>query len=107
MRKTIRMLFAKFERTGSEADDRKGNVGPRQIVVTLENAAKISGIIQQNPRKNIRWIASATGLKYKSTQKILKNSLRLSPHKIQSHQTIPMKTVQQRVDFTNQILTMI
>ena len=47
--KTIRMLFSKFERTGSMADVRKGNVGPRQTVVTLENTAEISGIVQQNP----------------------------------------------------------
>ena len=39
--------------------------------------------------------------------KILKNSLELFPYKIQSHQTIPMKAEQQRVDFVNQILTMI
>lgn len=105
--KTIRMLFAKFERTGSVDDDRKGNVGPRQTVVTPENAAKVSGIVQQNPRKSIRRIASEAGLKYTSTQKILKNSLRLFPYKIQTHQAIPMKAVQQRVDFANQILTMI
>ena len=101
------MLFMKFERTGSEADDRKGNVGPRQTVVTLENAAKVSGIVQQNPRKNILCIASPTGLKYTSMQKILKNSLWLFPYKIQSHQAIPMKAVQQRVNFAEQILTMI
>ena len=80
--KTIRMLFATFERTGSVADDRKGNVGPRQTVLILENAAKVSGLVQQNTRKNIRWIASATSLKYTSTQKILKHSLRLYPYKI-------------------------
>ncbi|KFM66908.1 Transposable element Tcb1 transposase, partial [Stegodyphus mimosarum] len=96
--KTIRMLFAKFEWTGSVPDDRKGNVGPTQTVVTPENATKVSGIVQQNPRKRIQRIASETGLKYTSTQKILKNSLRLFPYKIQSHQVIPMKAVQQRVE---------
>ena len=85
----------KFEWTGSLADDRKGDVGPRQTVVTLENAAKVSGIVQQNPRKNILCIASPTGLKYTSMQKILKNSLWLFPYKIQSHQAIPMKVVKQ------------
>ena len=48
-----------------------------------------------------------TGLKYTSMQKILKNNLRLSPYEFQSHQAIPVKTVQQRVDFANQSLTMI
>ena len=67
--KSIRMLFAKFERTGSVADDRKRNVRPRQTVVTLEYTAKFSGIVQQNPKKNIRQIASETVLKYTSTQK--------------------------------------
>ena len=54
--KTIRMLFAKFQRTGSVDDDRKGNVGPRQTIVTPENVAKVSRTVQKNPRKNIRRI---------------------------------------------------
>ena len=48
--KTIR-LFVKFEQTAKVADDRKGNVGRGQTVITPENAAKVSGIVQQNPRK--------------------------------------------------------
>ncbi|GBM37393.1 hypothetical protein AVEN_28345-1 [Araneus ventricosus] len=63
MQKTIRKLFVKFERTGSVDDNRVGNVGPRQTVVTPENVAKISGIVQQNPRNTVRRIASETGLK--------------------------------------------
>ncbi|KFM66589.1 hypothetical protein X975_14119, partial [Stegodyphus mimosarum] len=39
--------------------------------------------------------------------KNIKNSLRLFLYKIRSHQAIPMKAVQQRVDFAKQILTMI
>ena len=54
--KIIRMLFAKFE----VADDPKGNVGPRQSVVTPENSANVSEIAQQNPKKSIRQITSAT-----------------------------------------------
>ena len=42
-----------------------------------------------------------------SSQKILKNSLRLLPYKIHSHQAIPTKAVKQRVDFEEQILTTI
>ncbi|GBM12634.1 hypothetical protein AVEN_46128-1 [Araneus ventricosus] len=72
--KTIRKLFAKLERTGSLDDNRMGNVGFRQTVVTSENVAKVSGIFQQNPRNTIRTIASETGLKRSSTQKILTNS---------------------------------
>ena len=66
-------VCSKFERTGSGADDRKGNVGPKKTVVTLEIAAKVSEIVQQNPRKSIGRNASATNLKYTSTQKTLKN----------------------------------
>ncbi|GBM00765.1 hypothetical protein AVEN_150926-1 [Araneus ventricosus] len=51
--KTIRKLFAKFERTGSVDDNRVGNVGPRQIAVTPENIAKVSGMVQQNPRNTV------------------------------------------------------
>ncbi|GBO21570.1 hypothetical protein AVEN_148390-1 [Araneus ventricosus] len=51
--KTIRKLLAKFERTGSVDDNRVGNVGPRQTVITPENVAKVSGIVPQN-RKNTR-----------------------------------------------------
>ncbi|GBL99160.1 hypothetical protein AVEN_64148-1 [Araneus ventricosus] len=104
--KTIHKIFAKFERTGNVDDNRVGNVGPRQTVVTPENVAKVSGIVQQNPRKIVRRIASETGLKRSSTQKILRNSLRIFPYKIQSHQAIPIKAVRQRFDFANEILTM-
>ncbi|GBN35678.1 hypothetical protein AVEN_121275-1 [Araneus ventricosus] len=105
--KTIRKLFAKFERRGSVDDNRVVNVGPRQTVVISENVAKVSGIVQQNPRNTIRRIASETGLKRSSTQKILRNSLRMFPYKIQSHQAIPTKAVRQRFDFANEILTVI
>ncbi|GBL98188.1 hypothetical protein AVEN_268274-1 [Araneus ventricosus] len=50
MQKPFARLFAKFERTGSVDDNRVGNVGPRKTVVTPENVAKVSGIVQQNPR---------------------------------------------------------
>ncbi|GBM86135.1 hypothetical protein AVEN_75409-1 [Araneus ventricosus] len=105
--KTIRKIFSKFERAGSMDDNRVGNVGPRQTVVTPENVAKVSGIVQQNPRNTVRRIASETGLKRSSTQKILRNNLRMFPYKIQSHQAIPIKAVRQRFDFANEILTMI
>ncbi|GBM80833.1 hypothetical protein AVEN_219580-1 [Araneus ventricosus] len=105
--KTIRKLFAKFERTGSVDDNRVGNVGPKQTVVTPENVAQVSGIVQQNPRNTVRRIASETGLKRSITQKILRNSLRMFPYKIQSPQAIPIKAARQRFDFANEILTMI
>ncbi|GBL99132.1 hypothetical protein AVEN_64127-1 [Araneus ventricosus] len=44
--KTIRKLFAKFKRTGRVDDNRVGNAGPRETVVTPENVAKVSGIVQ-------------------------------------------------------------
>ncbi|GBN33276.1 hypothetical protein AVEN_122847-1 [Araneus ventricosus] len=62
MQKPFARLFAKFERTGSVDDNREGNVGPRQTVVT-PGVAKVSGILQQNPRNIVRRIASETGLK--------------------------------------------
>ncbi|GBO38360.1 hypothetical protein AVEN_134840-1 [Araneus ventricosus] len=65
--KPIRKLFAEFEWTGSGDDNRVGNVGPRQTVVTPENVAKVSGIVQQNTRNTVRRIASETGLKCSST----------------------------------------
>ncbi|GBM79190.1 hypothetical protein AVEN_209519-1 [Araneus ventricosus] len=68
---------------------------------------KFLGIVQQNPKNTVRRIASETGLKSSSMQKILRNSLRMFPYKIQSHQAIPIKAVRQRFDFANEILTMI
>ncbi|GBO27624.1 hypothetical protein AVEN_267443-1 [Araneus ventricosus] len=106
MQKPFARLFAKFEWIGSVDDNRVGNVGPRQTVVTPENVAKVSGFVQQNPRNTVRRIASETGLKRSSTQKILRNSLLIFPYKIQSHQTIPIKALRQRFDFANEILTM-
>ncbi|GBO07359.1 hypothetical protein AVEN_34532-1 [Araneus ventricosus] len=105
--KTIRTLFAKFQRTGSVTDDLVGNVGRQQTAVTPENVATVSGIIQQNPMSSVRRIASETGLKRSSTQKILRKSLHMFPFKIQTHQAIPVRAVQQRVDFANQMFTMI
>ncbi|GBM35696.1 hypothetical protein AVEN_260819-1 [Araneus ventricosus] len=105
--KTIRTLFAKFQRTGSVTDDLMGNVGRQQTAVTPENVATVSGIIQQTPMSSVHRIASETGLKRSSTQKILRKSLHMFPFKIQTHQAIPVRAVQQRVDFANQMLTMI
>ncbi|GBO07747.1 hypothetical protein AVEN_198583-1 [Araneus ventricosus] len=105
--KTIRKLFSQFERTSSVADNRVGNAGPRLTVVTSENFAEVSGIVQQNPRNTDRRIASETGLKRSSSQKILRNSLRMFPYKTQSHKAIPIKAMRQRFDFANEILTII
>ncbi|GBM05868.1 hypothetical protein AVEN_11801-1 [Araneus ventricosus] len=105
--KTILTLFAKFQRTGSVTDDLVGNVGRQQTAVTPENVATVSGIIQQNPMSSVRKIASETSLKRSSTQKILRKSLHMFPFKIQTHQAIPVRAVQQRVDFANHMLTMI
>ncbi|GBN03245.1 hypothetical protein AVEN_229024-1 [Araneus ventricosus] len=106
--KTIpKRLFAEFERTGSVDDNRVGNVGPRQTVVTPEYVAKVSGIVQQNPRNTVHRIVSDIGFKRSSTQKILRNLLRIFPYKFQSHRAIPIKSVRQRFDFAKEILTMI
>ncbi|GBN81750.1 hypothetical protein AVEN_191942-1 [Araneus ventricosus] len=85
MQKPFARLFAKFERTGSVHDNRVGNVGPRQTVATFSEVTKVSGIIQQNPRNTASRIASETGFKRSSTQKILRNSRWMFPCEIQSH----------------------
>ncbi|GFX43507.1 nucleic-acid-binding protein from transposon X-element [Trichonephila clavipes] len=105
--KTIRTLFAKFQRTGSVTDNLVGNVGRKQTAVTPQNVATVSGIIQQNPMSSIRRTASEAGLKRSSTQKILRKSLHMFPFKIQTHHAVPVRAVQQRDDFANQMLTMI
>ncbi|GBN35795.1 hypothetical protein AVEN_51189-1, partial [Araneus ventricosus] len=56
--KTIRKLFSQLERTSSVDDNRVGSAGPRLTVVTSENVAEFSGIVQQNPRNTVRRIAS-------------------------------------------------
>ncbi|GFV10512.1 uncharacterized protein TNCV_4409931 [Trichonephila clavipes] len=56
--KTIRTLFAKFQRTGCVTDDLVGNVGRKQTAVTPQNVATVSGIIQQNPMSSVRRTAS-------------------------------------------------
>ncbi|GBN76795.1 hypothetical protein AVEN_45065-1 [Araneus ventricosus] len=105
--KTIRKLFSQFERRSSVDDNRMGNAGPRLTAVTSENVVEVSGIVQQNPRNTDRRIASETGLKRSSSQKILRNSLRMFPYKIQSYKAIPIKAMRQRSDFANEILTII
>ncbi|GBO06083.1 hypothetical protein AVEN_66860-1 [Araneus ventricosus] len=105
--KTIRRLFSQFERTSSVDDNRMGNAGPRLTVVTCENVAEVSVIVQQNPRNTVQSIASETGLKRSSSQKILRNSVRMFPYKIQSHKAIPIKAMRQRFDFANEILIII
>ncbi|GBM35788.1 hypothetical protein AVEN_108978-1 [Araneus ventricosus] len=106
--KSICKLFARFERTGSVDDNRVENVGSRQTVVTPENVAKVSGIVQQNPRHTVGRIASETGLKRSSTQTIFRNSRRMFHIKskvIRDDHTI--KAGRQRFDFANEIFTMI
>ncbi|GFW12757.1 uncharacterized protein TNCV_3884671 [Trichonephila clavipes] len=102
--KTIRTLFAKFQRTGSVTYDLVGNVGRTQTAVTPQNVATVSGIIQQNPMSFVRRTASEADL---STQKILRKSLHIFAFKIRTHHAVPVRTVQQRDDFANQMLTMI
>ncbi|GFT00104.1 uncharacterized protein TNCV_1672401 [Trichonephila clavipes] len=99
--KTIRTLFAKFQRTGSVTDDLVGNVGRKQTAVTPQNVATVSGIIQQNPMSSVRRTASEVGLKRSSTQKILRKSLHMFPFKFQTHHAVPERAVQQRDDFAN------
>ncbi|GFY07998.1 DUF4817 domain-containing protein [Trichonephila clavipes] len=105
--KTIRTLFAKFQRTVRVTDDLVGNVGRKQTAVTPQNVETVSGIIQQNPMASVRRTASEAGLKRSSMQKILRKSLHMFPFKIQTHHSVPERAVQQRDDFANQMLTMI
>ncbi|GFW45079.1 uncharacterized protein TNCV_4513931 [Trichonephila clavipes] len=105
--KTIRTRFAKFQRTGSVTDDLVGNVGRKQTAVTPQNVATVSGIIQQKPMSSVRRITSMAGLKRSSTQKILRKSLHMFPFKFQTHHAVPVRAVQQRDGFANQMLTMI
>ncbi|GFV39508.1 DUF4817 domain-containing protein [Trichonephila clavipes] len=56
---------------------------------------------------SVRRTASEAGLKRSSTQKILRKSLHMFPFKIQTHHAVPVRAVQQRDDFANQMLTMI
>ncbi|GBN30755.1 hypothetical protein AVEN_126500-1 [Araneus ventricosus] len=87
----VRLPFAKFQRTGSVTDDLVGNVGRQQTAVTPENVATVSGIIQQNPMSSVRRIASETGLKRSSTQKMLRKSLHMFPFKIQTYHCLVCK----------------
>ncbi|GBL81981.1 hypothetical protein AVEN_50561-1 [Araneus ventricosus] len=69
-------------------DNRVLNVGPRQTVVTSENVAKVSGIVQQNPRNTVLRLASETGLKRsnESSAKQIKSCIHtLKPKEYQSY----------------------
>ena len=89
------------------ADDLVGHVGSRPTVVTSENAATVSAIVQQQPRKSVRRIAAETGLKRSSKHAILRRSLHMFPYKIQSYQAIPASAMRQPLDSANRMLNMI
>ncbi|GFX97873.1 uncharacterized protein TNCV_4905241 [Trichonephila clavipes] len=95
--KTIRTLFAKFQRTGSVTDDLVGNVGCKQTAVTPQNVATVSRIIQQSPTSSVRRTASEVGLKRSITEKIMRKSLHMFPFKIQTHHTVPVRAVKKGI----------
>ncbi|GBM21266.1 hypothetical protein AVEN_149856-1 [Araneus ventricosus] len=104
---TINRLIQKFERTGSVCDDMFGNVGRPLSVKTPEKIERRSQVFERSPRTSIRKAAQQVGIKRESVRQIAVADLQLFPYKIQIHQRLSQRSVEQRLEFANTIVEMI
>ncbi|GBM46850.1 hypothetical protein AVEN_271170-1 [Araneus ventricosus] len=77
-----------------------GNVGRPLSVKTPEK-------IERSPRTSIRKAAQKVGIKLESARQIVVADLQLFPYKIQIHQRLSQRSVEQRLEFANTIVEMI
>ena len=101
---TINNLIRKFERTGSVGDDSVGNVGRQKSVKTPENIQKTRAVFQTSPRKSIRRAAQQVGINRETLRQIVVEDLHLFPYKIQTHQPLSPRAMEQRLCFANTIV---
>ncbi|GBM69071.1 hypothetical protein AVEN_275702-1 [Araneus ventricosus] len=104
---TINRLIQKFERTGSVCDDMFGNVGRPLSVKTPEKIERTRQVFERSPRTSIRKAAQQVGIKRESVRQIVVADLQLFPYKIQIHQRLSQRSVEQRLEFANTIVEMI
>ncbi len=79
----IQRLIAKFEKTGSMHDGKRGKVGPKQSACTPETVEHARQILKKSPAKSVRCIAQEAGVSKSSLHRIVKEELHLYPYKIQ------------------------
>ncbi len=78
----IQCLVAKFEKTGSVHDDKRGKLGWKQSVRTLETVERARQILKESPAKSVCCIAQEAGVSKSSLHRIVKEELHLYPYKI-------------------------
>ncbi|GBN73493.1 hypothetical protein AVEN_245442-1 [Araneus ventricosus] len=104
---TINRLIQKFERRGSVSDDMFGNVARPLSVKTPEEIERTRKVFERNPRTSIRKAAQQVIIKRESVRQIVVADLQLFPYKIQIHQRLSQRSVEQRLEFANTIVEMI
>ncbi|GBL97367.1 hypothetical protein AVEN_170482-1 [Araneus ventricosus] len=104
---TVNRLIQKFKRTGSICDDMFGNVGRPLSVKTPEKIKRTHQVFERSPRTSIGKAAQHVGIKRESVRQIVVADLQLFKYKIQIHQRLSQRSVEQRLEFANTIVEMI
>ncbi|GFU92085.1 DUF4817 domain-containing protein [Trichonephila clavipes] len=101
---TIKYLIFKFERTNSVLDGSVVNVGRQKSVKTPNTTVKTRVVFQTSSKKSIRQAAQQVRISQETLQKIVVEGLHLFPNKIQTHQTLSPRTMEQRLCLVNTIV---
>ncbi len=95
----IQRLVAKFEKTGSVLDDKRGNVGPKQSAHTPETVERAQQILKESPAKSVHLIAQEAGVSKSNLHRIVKEELHLYPYKMQMLQILTPFSKQRTLAF--------
>ncbi len=95
----IQRLVAKFEKTGSVHDDKRGKMGLKQSARTLETVEHARQIWKESPAESVHRIAQEAGVSKSSLHHIVKEKLNLYTYKIKILQTLTPFSKQRRLAF--------
>ncbi len=74
VKSVIQHLVAKFEKTGSVHDDKRGKVGPKRSAPMPETVERTRQILKESPAKSIRRIAQEAGVSKSSLHRIVRKN---------------------------------
>ena len=104
----IYRVYAKSVKTGSVADNYRGNAGRPRTGRSDLNIAVVQQVISQSPSKSTTWCSLETGILQKTVWRILTQDLRMQPYHIQVVQALTavqkhvrMKRCQISAEMTN------
>lgn len=98
-RKTILRITEKLLAHGDVRNRNKGNCGPKISVSTPETIKKLEEVVERTPKVSVRRLSQRVHVSRSSTHRLLKNTLCLTPYKIQVHQTLTEVDCEGRITF--------